>query len=29
LVEELSVRYILQPPAEAETLERFAPAELR
>jgi putative phosphoesterase len=29
LAEELSVRYVLQPPTEAETLELFARAELR
>lgn len=29
LVEELAVRYVLRPPSEAETLELFAPAELR
>jgi len=29
LVEELSVRYVLHPPTEAETLELFAQAELR
>jgi len=28
-VEDLTVRYILTPPSEAETLERFAPAELK
>ena len=28
-VEELAVRYVLHPPTEAETLELFAPAELR
>jgi hypothetical protein len=28
-VEDLVVRYILTPPSEAETLERFAPAELK
>jgi hypothetical protein len=27
--EELSVRYVLHPPTEAETLELFAQAELR
>jgi putative phosphoesterase len=27
--EDLSVRYILHPPSEAETLQQFAPAELR
>lgn len=29
LVEELAVRYVLQPPTEAETLELFRPAEVR
>jgi hypothetical protein len=29
LVEELLVRYVLNPPTEAETLELFARAELR
>ena len=27
--EDLAVRYVLQPLSEAETLELFAPAELR
>ncbi len=27
--EDLSVRYVLNPPSEAETLQRFGPAELR
>jgi predicted phosphodiesterase len=29
LAEELAVRYVLNPPTEAETLELFAPAELK
>ena len=29
LVEDLSVRYVLLPPTEAETLALFAPVELR
>jgi hypothetical protein len=29
LVEELSVRYVLQPPTESESLEQFAHVELR
>jgi hypothetical protein len=27
-LEDLAVRYVLYPPSEAESLERFAPAEL-
>jgi predicted phosphodiesterase len=29
LAEDLAVRYVLNPPSEAESLERFAPVELR
>ena len=29
LAEDLAVPYVLQPPSEAQTLERFAPAELK